>query len=168
MKIKARTIESPINDENSPIADRSFTGAELKQQMKKSSKSSNKRPTETSTKAHASKRSKSKPFAEVDSVSNFVYPNSGLPPPDTVKAVYEERGGKGKVTLEDVVRSVARHENAELKKYQGALQKVGDAGGVEAVCRARVAVKDVEQKVSLAAHCKYPGRGEMSPFKYTN
>ena len=48
------------------------------------------------------------------------------------------------MAIDEVIVSVCRNENEELKKLQGKVQKSGDEAGKDAIQRARVAVKDIQ------------------------
>ncbi|GMI22909.1 hypothetical protein TeGR_g12476 [Tetraparma gracilis] len=74
------------------------------------------------------------------------YPATKMPPAALVKSVYEARGGKGKVTIDDAIVSICKNENEELKRLQGQLQRKGSDEDIDAVQRARVAVKDIEAR----------------------
>jgi len=71
-----------------------------------------------------------------------------MPPKELVEAVYNEhkRALGTKVAIDEVIVSVCRNENEELKKFQGKVQKAGDDAGKDAIQRARVAVKDIQAR----------------------
>jgi hypothetical protein len=50
------------------------------------------------------------------------------------------------VTIDDAIVSICKNENEELKRLQGRLQREGSEEDIDAVMRARVAVKDIEAR----------------------
>ncbi|GMI40307.1 hypothetical protein TrCOL_g73 [Triparma columacea] len=78
--------------------------------------------------------------------NTFEYPKTKMPPSSLVEEVYKSHNrAKGtKVAIDEVIVSVCRNENEELKKLQGKVQKSGDEAGKDAIQRARVAVKDIQ------------------------
>ena len=78
--------------------------------------------------------------------SSLTYPTTPMPPSSLVESVYKSNSRSGRVLVQDAIQAVCQSENVHLKKLQAAVQKEGDAKGKDAVCRARVAVKDVENR----------------------
>lgn len=103
------------------------------------------------SKSKSSKTSKAaKQPSSSSSSSSFAYPSTAMPPPSLVKSVYEVQGESGKVKIDQVIASICQNENSELKAFQAAVQKTGDESAKDAIQRARVAVKDIEQKALSA------------------
>jgi hypothetical protein len=114
---------------------------------------------------HKAKKSKKEESAKASKPVEpyvFGYPKTSLPPPSLVKAVYEAHNASGKVKIDEVIVSICKNENEELKKMQGKLQRglsgkekdsreaKSDEEKLDAVQRARVAVKDIERSALLA------------------
>jgi len=120
----------------------------------KSSKSKGSKRKAESKKESKSKSSKTSKAAKQpsssSSSSSFAYPSTAMPPPSLVKSVYEVQGESGKVKIDQVIASICQNENSELKAFQAAVQKTGDESAKDAIQRARVAVKDIEQKALSA------------------
>ncbi|GMI11035.1 hypothetical protein TrVE_jg3309 [Triparma verrucosa] len=115
----------------------------------KSSKSKGSKRKAESKKESKSKSSKTSKSASSSS-SSFAYPSTSMPPPSLVKSIYEATGETGKVKIDQVIASICQNENSELKEFQAAVQKTGDESAKDAIQRARVAVKDIEQKALTA------------------
>ncbi|GMI58727.1 hypothetical protein TeGR_g12790 [Tetraparma gracilis] len=128
------------------------TNKQKRSRDKESSKES-KRAKSASPVAAPAPKPEPKPAAE--------YPATKMPPAALVKSVYEAHGSKGKVTIDDAIVSICKNENEELKRLQGRLQREGSEEDIDAVMRARVAVKDIEARAIEALGVAHAERAAL-------